>query len=103
MPWLPQAARQSQLHLHAEAACRHEVSLVAERPARRHGRLAGPVAVGLGDDLEQVAAQILEVDAAAAEMVVDLAFLLLSGIGPVLELARLDAAEDLIELLLAHE
>src|SRR2546429_8082681 len=67
------------------------------------GRLTGPIAVWLGDDLEQVAAQILEVDATATEIVVDLSLLLLFGIGPVLELARLDAAEDLVELLLAHE
>src|ERR1051325_9294757 len=70
-------------------------------PARPLGRELA--AVGPGDDLEQVAARILEVDAASAVVAVDLPFLLLAGIRPVLEFARLDAAEDLIELPLAHE
>src|SRR5439155_16150575 len=82
------------------ASC-HELTAVAAPVS--HGRSAGPVAVGFGDDLEQVAAQIFEIHATAAEVVVDLSRLLLFGIGPGLELARLDAAEDLVEFLLAHE
>src|SRR6185295_3076290 len=66
-------------------------------PARR---LA---AVGLGDDLEQVAARVPEVDAASAVVAVDLAFLLSPRIGPVLHPALLQAAEDLVELRVAHE
>src|SRR6267142_2288879 len=50
---------------------------------------ASPVAVGLGDDLEQVAARVLEVDAATAEVAVDLALLLLPRVRPVLELLLL--------------
>ena len=56
-----------------------------------------------GDDLEEVAARILEVHAAAAVVMVDLALLLLRRVGPVVEAALFDAAEDLVELLLAHE
>jgi len=51
----------------------------------------------------RVAARVLEVDAAAAVVAVDPALLLPAGIGPVVETALLDAAEDLVELLLAHE
>src|SRR5688572_12209561 len=50
-----------------------------------------------------MAARILEVHATAAEVMVDRALLALPGIGPVLEAALLDPAEDLIELLLAHQ
>jgi hypothetical protein len=50
-----------------------------------------------------MAARVLEVDAAAAVVPVDLAFLLLARVGPVLDAAAAHAAEDLVELLLAHE
>src|SRR5258708_5342424 len=60
-------------------------------------------AVRLGDDLEEVAARLFEVNAAAAVVVVDLALLLLHRIGPVVDALLLDAAEDLVELLLADE
>src|SRR5207244_4830143 len=66
-------------------------------------RYSWRASIGPGDDLHQVAARVLEVDAAAAEVAVDLARLLLSGVSPVLEAALADAAEDLVELLLAHE
>ena len=72
-------------------------------PASRGRRSARPVAVRPGDDLEQVAARVLEVNAAAAEVGVGLALLLLPGIGPVFQLALLDAAEDLVELRIAHQ
>src|SRR5687767_6796103 len=48
-------------------------------------------------------ARVLEVHPAAAEVMVDAPFLRAPGIGPVLEPAALDAAEDGVELLLAHE
>src|SRR5438105_6496223 len=60
-------------------------------------------AVRARDDLEEVAARVLEVHAAAAVVVVDLALLALARIRPVVEPALLDAAEDLVELLLADE
>src|SRR3990170_5121924 len=62
-----------------------------------------PAAVRPGDDLEQVPARVLEVHAAPAEVGVDLALLLPARVGPVGEAARLDAAEDLVELGLADE
>src|SRR6185312_12608198 len=65
------------------------------------GRLAidvGQVAVGLGDQLEQVAVGILEIDAAAAPVMVDLAGPFLVRAGPVGQAGLLDAPEGGIEL-----
>ena len=50
------------------------------------------------NDLQQVTVGIFEVHAAAAVVVVDLASTGLAGVSPVVETARTDAAEDLIEL-----
>src|SRR5690349_12463951 len=55
------------------------------------------------DDLEEVAARLLEVDPAAAEVAVDLALLPPRGVRPVVDAARAEAAEDRVELGLAHE
>src|SRR5688500_13105291 len=60
-------------------------------------------AVGTGEDLEEMPARVLEVNAPAAEVMIDLARLLLPRIGPVLEAPLLDASEDGVELGLAHE
>src|SRR3546814_6290327 len=46
---------------------------------------------------------IVEVEAAAAEIAVDLLRLLLAGIGPVVQAARSDAGKDRIELLVADQ
>src|SRR4051794_3428620 len=62
-----------------------------------------PASVRAGDDLEDVAARVFEIDAATAEVVVDLALLLQSRIGPMVEPSLLEAAEDFVELALAHE
>src|SRR5207245_4429477 len=73
------------------------------RRLRQTARSLNSAAVRPGDDLEEVAARILEVHAAAAVVAVDLALPLLLRVGPVVETALLDAPEDLVELLLAHE
>ena len=74
--------------------------------SRTHGRdqqLCGGAAVGAGDDLEQVSVGIVEVDAAAAVFVVDLARLLLVRIGPMGEAPFGDPAEDRVEIVFAHQ
>src|SRR3990172_1797141 len=69
---------------------------------RRRLDLSG-VRVGPRDDLEDVPARVIEVHAASAVVGVDLALQPVTGVGPVGEAARLDAAEDPVELVLAHE
>ena len=66
-------------------------------------RSGGAAAVGPCEHLEQVPVGILEVDAAAAVVMVDLARPPSSRIGPVREPALSDAAEDGVELVLADE
>ena len=61
------------------------------------------IAIRLGDQLEQMAVGVLEIDAAAAEMTVDAAGLLFCGIGPDLTRALADACERAVELFLADE
>ena len=68
----------------------------------RRYRLGG-IAVRRRDDLEQVPVGIVEVDAAAAEVMVDAAGLLLRRIGPDLARALADARERAVELFLADE
>src|SRR5207248_404912 len=75
----------------------------AARSARKAAPLFLPAAIGHGDDLEEVPARLLEVHAAPAVMAIDLAFVALAGIGPVVEPALLDAAEDGVEFLLRDE
>ena len=65
-------------------------------------RLCG-AAVGSSDDLKHVAVRILEVDAASAIIAVDLAAALLNGVSPILDPALADAAEDLVEIVLADQ
>src|SRR3546814_16244352 len=60
-------------------------------------------AVRPGDDFEQMALGIVEVEAAAAEIAVDLLRLLLAGIGPVVQAARSDAGKDRLEILVADQ
>ena len=50
-----------------------------------------------------MAVGVLEIDAAAAVVAVDLAGLLLAGVGPVVELAFLQAGEDAVEVLFADQ
>src|SRR5581483_1232821 len=85
---------------------------------RRHGRrTAGPEqtaprprtlrsaagAVGAGEDLQEVPVGVLEVAAPAPVPGVDLLRGVLVGVGPVGHVPGLDAAEDLVELRLAHQ
>jgi hypothetical protein len=55
-----------------------------------------PSSIRPRDDLEQVPAGILEIDAASAEVGVDGALLPLARISPVVEASRLDPVEDLL-------
>src|SRR5262249_44909079 len=79
------------------------------RPARRFN--APPMAVGAGsaaavrtrEDLQVMAGRVVEVDAPATVVVVDLALAAMRRIGPVVGPAGLDPAEDLVELRLGHE
>src|SRR4030095_17157396 len=61
------------------------------------------VAVRLGDQLEQMAVGILEIDAAAAPVMVDLAGTALVMIGEVVDARLLDARERGIELLVVDQ
>src|SRR6516162_7404606 len=71
-------------------------------PAGSRGGSAA-AAVGPGDDLQQVAVGIVEVQAAAAVTVADLPPPGLARIRPVRQILLADAAERGVELLLAHE
>src|SRR4029450_7951863 len=92
---------------HPPAARRHGPP-PPQLPGRR-GRLTrrpgggGPAAVGAGDDLQEVAARLLPVDPAAAVVGVDLARPPPAGVGAVGQPALPDAAEDLVELVLADQ
>src|SRR5215470_15137053 len=63
----------------------------------------GTAAVGAGEQLEQVAVGVLEVDAAAAVPGVDHAGLAAPGIGPVRQVLLANPAERGVELLLPDE
>ena len=67
----------------------------------RPGSAAG--AVRPGDDLQVVTGGILEVDAAAAVVVVDLARTASPRVGPVLHAALADPAVDGVELVFGHQ
>src|SRR5262249_39153249 len=73
------------------------------RPTRSASGLPATAAVGARDDFQQVAARVLEVDAASAVVTVDLARLGLRRVSPVGVALLFDAGEDLVELGLAHE
>jgi hypothetical protein len=64
---------------------------------RRAGS-AGGAPVGSGDDFQVVAIGVGKVDTAPAITVVDLAGTVAHGVGPVLEAAFADAAEDGVEI-----
>src|ERR1700748_348885 len=63
----------------------------------------GAAAVGAGEQLEQVAVGVLEVDTAAAVPGVDHAGLAAGGIGPVRHVLLADPAERGVELLLPDQ
>ncbi len=69
----------------------------------RSGRRRTTAAVRTGDDLQQVAVRILEVEPAAIIPAVDLVALVTTGVGPVREPPFTNALEDLIEFDLAHQ
>src|SRR5678815_799888 len=82
--------------------CRRSLAALRYQRVRLgRGRAAG--AVGARDAFEQVPARIVEVDAPPAVPVVDPARFAPERIRPVREPARADPAEDLVELLLAHQ
>ena len=60
-------------------------------------------AVGAGEELEQVAVGVLEVDAAAAVPVVDHAALAPARVGPVRQVPLADPAEGGVEFLLPYQ
>lgn len=64
-----------------------------------------PVAAGVGpgENFQQVTIGVFEVESAAAVVAVDLARSPLAGVGPVLNSALANAAEDLIEVVLSDE
>src|SRR5688500_18540948 len=64
---------------------------------------SAPASVGPGDDLQEVAAGVLPVDAATPVVVVDLAGPAAARVGPVGQLPFPDAPEDLVELVLADQ
>src|SRR5205814_1269202 len=60
-------------------------------------------AIGSRDDLEVVAVWIVPVEPASAVVAVDAARLLMRRVSPVRQPTCLDALEDMVELVLAHE
>src|SRR4029078_10268240 len=64
---------------------------------------SAPTPIRPGNDLEQMAVRIFEVETAAAVVAVDLAGLALSGVGPVIEAARTDAPEHFVEFAFADQ
>ena len=62
-----------------------------------------PRTVRAGDDLQEVAVGVLEVHPAATVVVVDLTPVCEPRIGPVILVASLDAAKDLVELVLGDQ
>src|SRR5581483_12369645 len=72
-----------------------------QRMELRRRRPAAPVRTG--DDLQQVAVRIVEIDAATTVPIVDAAGLPPEGIRTVGELACANPGEDRVEFLLVHE
>src|SRR5207248_5782183 len=66
-------------------------------------RIPSAAAIWAGDDFKEMTVEILEVDAASAVVVIDLARLLARRIGPVGELAFADPAENLVEFSFADQ
>src|SRR5438094_6395355 len=65
--------------------------------------MSAAAAIRPRDDLEQMTVGIFEIDTAAGIVVVDPEALMLTGIGPILELPLAQAAENLVEFVLAHQ
>ena len=117
-PWIAAAATDVDW-THGERADRRgprrRTGVRAGQPAAMLARLAATAStcwrrgsvrarsVGPGDDLQVVPRRILEVDAAAAVVVVDLAGPAAPRIGPVLQTALADASVDRVELVLGHQ
>src|SRR5271166_6481527 len=74
----------------------------APRPPQRRVCLAAR-AVGPGENLQEVASGVAEVDPAAAVVGVDLARPTSARVGPVLQAARLDLAVDRVEVVLRDQ
>src|SRR5262245_52952990 len=83
---------------HASASARAARASAPDRVA-----ISPATAVRASQKLEQVAVGILEVHAAPAVIVVDLAAPGLAGVGPVVELSGADAAEDVVEVVLGDQ
>src|SRR5262249_50709718 len=66
-------------------------------------RLPPAAAIWAGNDFQQMAARVLEIDAASAVVMVDLPRLGPRRIGPMGEALFFHAGEDLVELRLAHQ
>src|SRR3546814_20670852 len=67
------------------------------RSASKASRTPAAAAVGPGDDLEEMPVRILEIEAAAAVVAIDLSRLRLPGIGPVGKLPVADPTEYPVE------
>src|SRR5262245_61470208 len=93
---------------------RRESSCRLRRSRSRCGRLAmasvswrsgspAAAAIWAGDDFEEVAVWILEIDSAPTVVVIDCTFLFLRGVSPIGQLPIAHPAEDRIELGLADQ
>src|SRR5689334_17074418 len=76
---------------------------VATCPVSRASLLHRPVAVGVGDDFHQVAARVVEIDPAAAVIVIDLAGLGPARIGVIAGTRGADAGKGGVKLGVADE
>ena len=70
----------------------------APSPARGQSDLLGPVAVGVGDYLHHVTVGVVEIDAATAVQMIDLAGLGTPRIGVITDAPSADAGERRVEL-----
>jgi hypothetical protein len=70
---------------------------------RQRSRIPAAATVRPGNDLKEVTVGILEINAAPAIMMIDLARLRLPRVGPIGKLSFADPAEDLVELKFADQ
>src|SRR5271170_8378539 len=70
----------------------------APSPARGRSDLLGPVAVGVGDYFHHVTVGVVEIDAATAVQMIDLAGLAAPRIGVIPDALSADAGERRVEL-----
>src|SRR5215831_7433454 len=99
--------------LQRRAACRPAVAVGLERRQlfaeettvrwREPSRLPATATVRPRDDLQQVAARVLKIDAASAVVTVDLTCLGLRGVGPMRQALILHAGQNLVEFSFAHQ